>query len=65
MIEVYSDNLNTVIDDNVREPFSYSGLATFYNGLVAYIVDESGIKSLGGENFYSLSPNQHLAEYHL
>lgn len=61
MIEVYSDNLNTVIDDNVREPFSYSGLATFYNGLVVYIVDESGIKSLEGENFYSLSPNQHLA----
>jgi len=61
IIEVYSDNLNTVIDDNVRETFSYSGLATFYNGLVAYIVDENGIKSLGGENFYALSPNQHLA----
>ena len=60
-LEVDSNNFNNVVDDNVRESFSYSGLATFYNGLVAYIVDESGIKSLGGENFYALSPNQHLA----
>ena len=61
MIEVYSNNFNTVIDDNVREPFSYSGLATFYNGVTAYIVDESEFKRLGDENFYTLSPNQYLA----
>ena len=31
-LEVDSNYFNNVIEDKVREPFSYSGLASFYNG---------------------------------
>ena len=61
MLEVSTNNFNTVIEDKVREPFSYSGLASFYNRLTAYIINESGIKRLHNTNFYDLTPTQSLA----
>ena len=60
-LEVDSNYLNNVIEDKVREPFSYSGLASFYNGVTAYIVNESGVERLDDENFYPLTPSQSLA----
>lgn len=60
-LEVDSNNFNNVIEDKVREPFSYSGLALFYNGVTAYIVSESGVKRLDDESFYALTPSQSLA----
>ena len=60
-LEVDSNNFNTVIEDKVREPFSYSGLASFYSGVTAYIVNEKGVKRLDDENFYALTPSQSLA----
>ena len=60
-LEVDSNNFNTVIEDKVREPFSYSGLASFYSGVTAYIVNERGVKRLDDENFYALTPSQSLA----
>ena len=60
-LEVNSNDLNTVIEDKVKEPFSYSGLASFYNGVAAYIVNKRGVKRLDDENFYTLTPSQSLA----
>lgn len=60
-LEVDSNYFNNVIEDKVREPFSYSGLASFYNGVTAYIVSESGVKRLDDESFYALTPSQSLA----
>lgn len=60
-LELDSNNFNTFIEDKVREPFSYSGLASFYNGLTAYIINENGVKRLDDENFYALNPSQSLA----
>ena len=61
MIEVDSDNFNTVIEDKVKDAFSYSGLASFYNRVTAYIINENGIRKLDGKNFYTLTPSQSLA----
>ena len=61
MLEVDSNNFNKVIEDKVREPFSYSGLAAFYSGVTAYIVNEEIIKMVDDENFYSLTGSQSLA----
>ena len=60
-LELDSNNFNTVIEDKVREPFCYSGLASFYNGVTAHIINENSVESLDDENFYALTPNQSLA----
>ena len=61
MLEVNSNNFNTVVEEKIKESFSYSGLATFYNGVTAYIVNERGVKRLDDENFYALTASQSLA----
>ena len=60
-LEVDSNNFNKVIEDKVREPFSYSGLASFYSGVTAYIINESGVERLGDESFYAFTPSKSLA----
>ena len=60
-LELDSNNFNNVIRDKVTEPFSYSGLASFYSGVTAYIVNKSGVKRLDDESFYALTPSQSLA----
>ena len=60
-LEIDSNNFNEVIEDKVREPFSYSGLASFYNGVTAYIINENGVEGLDDESFYALTPSQSLA----
>ena len=60
-LEIDSNNFNEVIEDKVREPFSYSGLASFYNGVTAYIINENGLEGLDDESFYALTPSQSLA----
>ena len=60
-LEIDSNNFNKVIEDKVREPFSYSGLASFYNGVTAYIINENGLEGLDDESFYALTPSQSLA----
>ncbi|MBF12769.1 MAG: hypothetical protein CMF46_00130 [Legionellales bacterium] len=60
-LDVDSDNFNAVIEDKVRDPFSYSGLASFYSGVTAYIINENGVERLNDENFYALTPSQSLA----
>ena len=61
VLDVEKNNINTIIENQVREKFSYSGLATFYNGMTAYIINENGIERLSGDNFYDLTANQSLA----
>jgi YidC/Oxa1 family membrane protein insertase len=61
VLNVERNNINTLVENQVREQFSYSGLATFYNGLTAYIVDENSTKRLSGDNFYAFSSSQSLA----
>lgn len=60
-VEVDIDNFNTFIENTVRDPFSYSGLASFYNRVTAYIVDKKSVRRLDDENFVALTPNQSLA----
>lgn len=59
--EVDRSDFNNVIEDKVREPFYFPGLASFYSGLTAYVVNESGVERLVDENFYALTPSQSLA----
>ncbi|EFL91640.1 putative inner membrane protein [Candidatus Regiella insecticola LSR1] len=54
------NGINPFIETNVRDHFSYSGLAAFYNGVSAYVVDIAGIKKINTEA-YTLKPNQVLA----
>lgn len=56
-----TNNINTIIANEVRDPFIYSGLAAFYNGLTAYVINESGIERLDDKRFYPLTHNQSLA----
>ena len=55
------NNINTIVTKEVVDPFSYSGLAAFYNGVNAYIVNEDGVERLDSERFYNLTPSQSLA----
>ena len=48
VLQVESNNINTLVEDKVKEHFHYSGLANFYNGITVYIFDERGIKRLRG-----------------
>ncbi|ASX26847.1 YidC/Oxa1 family membrane protein insertase [Candidatus Williamhamiltonella defendens] len=54
------NEIHSFIETNVRDRFSYSGLAASYNDVGAYIVDIEGIKKLDTEP-YTLKPDQVLA----
>lgn len=60
-IRTDQENINNVIINNVKSPFSYSGLAAFYNGVTAYIVDDYHIEKLDSEHWYTLTTGQSLA----
>lgn len=60
VIEIDINNFNSFIEDKVSESFSYSGLASFYNGITAYIINEDLIKKLDENNFSILTPNMSL-----
>ena len=61
VLQVESDNINTLVEDKVRENFHYSGLANFYNDITVYIFDERGIERLSVDDFYALTSSQSLA----
>ena len=59
-IELEKKNINPIIETEIKEKFSYSGLASYYNSLTAYIVDSLGIKKIEKNNLYNLNPQQSL-----
>jgi YidC/Oxa1 family membrane protein insertase len=60
-LKIEVKNINAIIADEVKDPFAYSGLATFYNAVTAYVVDEHDIEKLDNDYLYTLNPNQFLA----
>ena len=55
------DNINTIIKNEIKDPFFYSGLAAFYNKVSAYIVSDDKIEKLDDGFFYNIKPKQSLA----
>ncbi|MBC8298276.1 MAG: membrane protein insertase YidC [Pelagibacterales bacterium] len=55
------NNINTLIKEEIKDPFYYSGLAAFYNGVTTYIVSEHEIERLNDVPFYNITPRQSLA----
>lgn len=53
--------INDVIQTSVRDGFSYSGLASFYNGISAYVVDAEGELYALDASVVFLKPKQTLA----
>ena len=60
-IRTDQENINNIIIKNVKSPFLYSGLAAFYNGVTAYIVDDYHIEKLDNEHWYTITTGQSLA----
>ena len=59
--ELTSDNINNLLNNEVRDTFSYSGLAASYNGLTAYTINGDTVKRLGDNIYYTLNSEQYLA----
>jgi YidC/Oxa1 family membrane protein insertase len=53
--------INSMISKSVKAPFSYSGLAAFYNGVAAYVIDDYQIERLDEHHWYTLTSRQSLA----
>lgn len=60
-IKISPSKINDIININVKESFSYSGLASFYNKVEAYIVSNDKIERIENDNFYNLTSSQTLA----
>lgn len=57
---ISQNNINNIINTEVKESFSYSGLASFYNDVEAYIVSNDRVQRLKNDIFYNLTSNQFL-----
>ena len=55
-----SDSINNLLNNEVRDTFSYSGLAASYNGLTAYTINGDIVKKLDNNNYYTLNSEQYL-----
>jgi len=54
------ENINLLINSEIKEKFSYNGLASYYNGLTAYIVDNLDINRIESDTLYKITPQQSL-----
>jgi len=59
-ISIFPSDINMIIND-ARTPFLYSGLASFYNSINAYMIEDEDLTKLDDLRFYSLTPNKTLA----
>ncbi len=59
-IKIETKNINLLIDTEIKESFIYSGLAAYYNGMSAYILDDSGVEKIENGTFYEINPLQSL-----
>jgi YidC/Oxa1 family membrane protein insertase len=53
------EKINTIIHKRIKQKEQFFGLASYYNNIKAYIVDENGVRTLS-HNFQRLEPKQHL-----
>ena len=60
-LKISQNDINILIEEKIRSPFSYSGLAAFYNEVNAYVVDIDKINRLDDKNYHNLTPKQSLA----
>ena len=58
--ELTSDSINSLLNNEVRDIFSYSGLAASYNGLTAYTINGDIVKRLDDNTYYNLNSEQYL-----
>lgn len=49
-LKIEPNKINNLINEHVKEPFSYSGLASFYNNISVYIVNKHKIKKIDDNN---------------
>lgn len=55
------NKINSIINNNVKSPFTFSGLASYYNVVTAYIVSNNKIEKINDDQFYILTPSHSLA----
>ena len=53
--ETSPNEINYLIKTDIKSSFSFSGLATFYNGVVAYIVSDDEVRKLNDKDFYKIT----------
>ena len=58
--ELTSDSINNLLNNEVRDTFSYSGLAASYNGLTAYTINGDIVKRLDDNIYSTLNTEQYL-----
>lgn len=59
--ETSPNEINYLIKTDIKSSFSFSGLATFYNGVAAYIVSDDEVRKLNDKDFYKITKQQSLA----
>jgi YidC/Oxa1 family membrane protein insertase len=55
------NKINSIINKNVKSSFTFSGLASYYNAVTAYIISNNKIEKINDDQFYILTPSQSLA----
>lgn len=60
-LEFKPNNLNKIIENQIKSQFSFSGLGSFYNNVSSYIVDREGVKKVDHKTIHKLSQDQSLA----
>ncbi len=57
---IFPNEINFFIKKEIKESFSHSGLASYYNNVSAFIINDQDIKKIKQEMFYFLKPSETL-----
>ena len=55
------ENINFLIESEIKDSFTYSGLASFYNNETAYIISNDKIERVNGSEPIKITSNQSIA----
>ena len=58
--KIEADELNSIVKNNIKDIYSFSGLASFYNEVSVFIADDLEVKKVKDNKLYKLSPEQSL-----
>ena len=58
--KIEADELNSIVKNNIKDIYSFSGLASFYNEVSVFIADDLEVKKLRTINFTNCHSNNLL-----
>lgn len=60
-ISIQANEINNLIEKEIKDKFSYSGLAAYFNEVNTYIVNSENIEKIKDQKIYFLKPSQSIA----